>query len=216
MQTGLRRRSQEAHATREKILARAVQIASVRGLAATSIGDLAEAVGMSKSGLFAHFASKEQLEIAVLDEAMRLLRQHVIEPSEQLPAGLPRLHALLDKDVDYATGSVFEGGCFFAAAAHELDGREGAVRDRLVQILDEWDDLLKAQLQEGKAKGEIRQDVVVDTFLFVATGMSLACNWVSQLRRDRARASREARAMIGGLLRSIATPVGTAFLDRPA
>ena len=214
MQTGLRRRSQEAHATRERILARAVQIASVRGLAATSIGDLAEAVGMSKSGLFAHFASKEQLEIAVLDEAMRLLRLHVIEPAQAVPAGIARLRALLDKDVDYATGSVFEGGCFFAAAAHELDGREGPVRDRLVQILDEWDGLLTEQLKAGQAAGQIKQDVVVNTFLFVAIGMSLACNWVSQLRRDRDRASREAREMIEGLLRSVATPAGIAVLDR--
>jgi AcrR family transcriptional regulator len=212
MQTGLRRRSQEAHATRERILSRAVQIASVRGLAATSIGDLAEAVGMSKSGLFAHFASKEQLEIAVIDEAERLLRMHVYTPSEQHPHGVARLDALLRHDVSYCTGDVFEGGCFFAAAAHELDGREGPVRERLIAVMDAWDDAIRGELREAKARGEIREDVDSENVLFVVTGMSLATNWTSQLRRNKERATREAHALIDGLLANISTDKGRQVL----
>jgi len=174
--------------TQTRILERAVQIASVEGLDAMSLATLAEATHMSKSGLFAHFRSKEALQIAIVDEAERMFRSVVVEPASQLQ-GFARLESMITGYVEYAGGGLFQGGCFFAAAVHEFDGRPGAVRDRLSAFLASWNRDLKAAVQDAFDRKEIIANVDLDGVVFWATGVALSLNWNAQMGdRDSALA----------------------------
>jgi AcrR family transcriptional regulator len=117
--------------TRQAILEAAVDIASAEGLEGLTIGRLASELSMSKSGLFAHFGSKEELQLATVEAARDIFIREVIRPSFTAAKGLTRLWKLCDVWLAYVRGEVFRGGCFFAAAAAEFDGRPGPVRDRL-------------------------------------------------------------------------------------
>lgn len=116
---------------REAILERAVEVASEEGLEGLTIGRLSTELGLSKSGLFGHFGSKEELQLATVDAAAAVFVREVIEPALAEPEGAPRLSAYLDRYVGYLEREVFSGGCFFAAASVEFDGRPGPVRDKL-------------------------------------------------------------------------------------
>jgi AcrR family transcriptional regulator len=116
---------------RDAILERAVEVASEEGLEGLTIGRLSSELGLSKSGLFGHFGSKEELQLAAVDAASAIFVREVIEPSLEAPEGAARLHAYCDRWVSYLERKVFSGGCFFAAATVEFDGRPGAVRDKL-------------------------------------------------------------------------------------
>jgi len=166
--------------TQTRILERAVQIASVEGLDAMSLATLAEATHMSKSGLFAHFRSKEALQIAIVDEAERMFRSVVVEPASQLQ-GFARLESMITGYVEYAGGRLFQGGCFFAAAVHEFDGRPGAVRDRLSAFLASWNRDLKAAVQDAFDRKEIIANADLDGVVFWATGVALSLNWNAQM-----------------------------------
>src|SRR3954469_24591630 len=104
-------------ATQTRILEKAVHIASIEGLESMSLATLAKATSMSKSGLFAHFRSKEALQIAIIDEAERIFHDVVVRPAEGTPSGVERLQKLSSLYVDYCAQGPFQGGCFFAAAA---------------------------------------------------------------------------------------------------
>ena len=114
------------------ILERAVEVASEEGLEGLTIGRLSSELGLSKSGLFGHFGSKEDLQLAVVDAASEIFVREVVEPALSEPEGAPRLRAFCDRWVSYLERKVFSGGCFFAAASAEFDGRPGPVRDKLV------------------------------------------------------------------------------------
>jgi AcrR family transcriptional regulator len=116
---------------RDAILDRAVEVASEEGLEGLTIGRLSSELGLSKSGLFGHFGSKEELQLAALDAASAIFVREVIEPAAAEPEGAPRLRAYCDRWVGYLERKVFSGGCFFAAATAEFDSRPGAVRDKL-------------------------------------------------------------------------------------
>ena len=116
---------------RDAILDRAVEVASEEGLEGLTIGRLSSELGLSKSGLFGHFGSKEELQLAALDAASTIFVREVIEPAGAEPEGAPRLRAYCDRWVGYLERKVFSGGCFFAAATAEFDSRPGAVRDKL-------------------------------------------------------------------------------------
>src|SRR6476659_9854704 len=111
--------------SRENILLAAAKLATTKGLDGLSIGDLAAEVGMSKSGLYAHFKSKEDLELATIDTAAEIFEREVLQRGMSAPAGLPRLRALVDSFLAHLERRVFPGGCFFAAVAMELDSRPG-------------------------------------------------------------------------------------------
>ena len=110
---------------REAILERAVEVASEEGLEGLTIGRLSSELGLSKSGLFGHFGSKEELQLAAVDAAERDLLREVVEPALTEPEGAPRLRAYCESWVGYLERKVFSGGCFFAAASAEFDGRPG-------------------------------------------------------------------------------------------
>src|SRR5687768_5303763 len=124
--------------TRTSILDRAVDLASLEGLQGLTIGRLAEELGMSKSGLFAHFGSKEELQLAVIEAASERYIQEIFLPALALPRGFPRLMAICQSWLSYVERRVFPGGCFFAAASFEFDGRPGPVRDQIRKLMDEW------------------------------------------------------------------------------
>src|SRR6202046_3553710 len=124
--------------TRTTILRAAAGLASVDGLDGLSIGRLATELAMSKSGLFAHFGSKEELQLATIEEAREIYAREVIEPARAGGAGIIRLHALCEAFLSYLERAVFPGGCFFASAMAEFDSKApGPVRDRIAQCQDQ-------------------------------------------------------------------------------
>jgi AcrR family transcriptional regulator len=139
------RTKREPRRTREAILDRAVDVASTEGLEGLTIGRLAADLGMSKSGLFGHFGSKEELQMATVEEASTRFVSEVIEPTLSEPEGAPRLRALGESYLDYLERGVFAGGCFFAAASIEFDDRPGPVGDRIRDVVSAWVTYLEGQ-----------------------------------------------------------------------
>ena len=124
--------------TRAAILARALDIASVDGLGGLTIGGLSTELKMSKSGLFAHFGSKQELQLATVGAAAERFRIAVIEPALGTPDGAPRLRAIADAYLAHLERNEYSGGCFWAATSAEYDDRPGPVRDAIVAALDSW------------------------------------------------------------------------------
>jgi AcrR family transcriptional regulator len=124
--------------TRAAILAHAVDLASVDGLEGLTIGRLAAELEMSKSGLFAHFGSKQELQLAIVDTAAQRFRAAVIEPALTAPDGAGRLRAMADGYIAHLTSDPYSGGCFWAATSAEYDDRPGPVRDAIAAALDAW------------------------------------------------------------------------------
>jgi AcrR family transcriptional regulator len=122
--------------TRAAILERAVDLASVEGLDGLTIGRLATELGMSKSGLFGHFGSKQELQLATVEAAARRFAGVVIEPALSAPDGVPRLRALGESYLEHL--DLYSGGCFWAATSAEFDDRPGPVRDAIAAALDAW------------------------------------------------------------------------------
>ncbi len=136
-------RKERGERTREAILARAAELASEEGLDGLTIGRLATDLRISKSGLFAHFGSKEDLQLAVIRAAREVFMAHVVTPALVRPRGTERLTALCENSLTYSENRVFPGGCFFFGAAAEFDARPGRVRDALAAAIGEWLDLLE-------------------------------------------------------------------------
>src|SRR5580692_10978311 len=149
------RRQAKGLRTREAILARAVDIASAQGLEGLTVGYLAEQLGMSKSGLFAHFGSKAELQLATVEMARQVFIKKVTLPAIAAPKGMPRLWALIDRWLLLVEKRVFEGGCFFTAASFEFDGRRGVVRDRIAEIMREWIRCITTSAQKAQEAGHL-------------------------------------------------------------
>ena len=126
-----RRQRADGERTRDAILREAVSLATVDGLEGLSIGNLADGLHMSKSGVYAHFGSKEQLQIATVDEAERIFRAEVIEPALAAKPGLGQLLVVCDSYLDHLARRTFPGGCFFAGAVLEMGTRPGPVKERI-------------------------------------------------------------------------------------
>jgi AcrR family transcriptional regulator len=141
--------------TRHAILDTAATLASEHGLESLSIGGLAATTGMSKSGLFAHFGSKEELQLATVDHAAGIFAREVIDPARASPRGVARIWALLDGFVDYLERKVFAGGCFFATTSAEFKGRQGPVRERIAELLWSWQSYLEHAVAQAQQLGEL-------------------------------------------------------------
>ncbi len=144
--------------TRQAILSRAGQLASAEGLEEVSLQRLAGDLGISKSGLFAHFGSKEELQLATVEEAARVFAQEVLKPGLSVPTGLGRLWAMCNAHLSYQERKVFAGGCFFEAASVEFDSRPGAVRDAVLEKVRYWSGSLARAAREAQAAGELSAD----------------------------------------------------------
>jgi len=138
-----RRPRADGQRTRGAILRAAASLATVDGLEGLSIGNLATAIGMSKSGLYAHFGTKQDLQLATVAEAERILTEEVITPALAAPAGLGQLAAVCEAFFSYVERRVFPGGCFFAATALEMGARPGPVKDRVAAIQADFTALLQ-------------------------------------------------------------------------
>ena len=180
------------HGTREAILDRAVDLASEEGLEGLTIGRLASEMEMSKSGLFGHFGSKEELQLATVDAAAKRFAEEVAGPALEAPSGIERLRALSDAYIGYLEREVFSGGCFWAAVTAEFDDRPGPVRDRIRDGMAAWIGGLE---QEAEAAGVSDPAQLAFELVAVAQG----ANSRSRLFGDR-DAFRRARAAIDRLL----------------
>ena len=188
--------------TRNAILETAAALATEEGLEPLSIGRLAEATGMSKSGLFAHFGSKEELQLATVDHAASLFVAEVIEPARAAPKGVARVWALCDRMIDYAERQVFPGGCFFAATSFEFNNRPGPVRDRIAEMMRSWLSYLEHAVEQAQDAGELRPDVSAREIAFQLDAFAQAANAQYQLFRED-RVFVEARRAVQERLESL-------------
>jgi AcrR family transcriptional regulator len=185
----------KAATTRTAILEHAVDLASAEGLEGLTIGRLASDLQMSKSGLFAHFGSKEELQLATVDAAAQRFYVAVIGPAQTQTEGAARLWAYCERYLDYLEREVFAGGCFWAAAATEFDDRPGAVRDAVRAGVQGW-------LGELERQAVIANVEEAAELAFEAYSLGLGANACSRLLDDkrvfvRARAAIERRLPSG-------------------
>ena len=190
--------------TRQAILDEAIQVASQDGLRGLTIGQLAAHIEMSKSGLFAHFKSKESLQLEVLEHARQRFIDSVMRPALAAPRGRTRLDTLFDHWLTW-TNDELNGGCIFVAAASELDDRPGPVRDSLVRSERDWLDSIATIAGTAVSEGEFRSDVDVEQFAYELHGIMLSHHHASRLLRDE-RAPERARRAYESLVEAASHP----------
>jgi AcrR family transcriptional regulator len=208
-------RKAQGERTRRAILEAAVHIASAEGLEGLTIGRLALELSMSKSGLFAHFGSKEDLQVATVEAARAIFINEVIKPAFETAQGLLRVWKLCDIWLSYVQSGVFRGGCFFAAAAAEFDSRPGPVRDRIAEIMKEWLATLRTTIIDAQTAGQLVKDVDATQLAFEFNSLELGANWAFQLYGDKKAFARAREAMRQSLVR-YATKLGTPLIVQPA
>lgn len=188
--------------TRADILARAADLASTHGLGGLTIGLVAGAILMSKSGLFAHFGSKEELQLATVDHAGQLFERDVLVPSRREAAGLARLRRLTSGWLRFLQQGVFRGGCFFFAVAAEVADRPGRVRDRVVELTSSWLRLLEQEAEAARHGGELPADSDPAQIAFEIHAFLQEANNAFQLYGDAAVFERARRAIDESLERA--------------
>ena len=189
--------------TRRAILDRAAAIASVEGLDGLSIGRLATELQASKSGVFAHFGSKEELQLATVGWAREVFIAQVITPGLRAPAGLRRLWRLCDAWLDYSSRRVFPGGCFFVSAAAEFKARPGRVRDAIAEAHRDWLGFLETSVAKAKELGELANDADPRQLAFELDAF-IRASQDAVLFDERSVYTRARRAMLNRL-RAVAT-----------
>jgi AcrR family transcriptional regulator len=163
-----------AASTRERILGQGLALMSQSGLEGVTLGVLADQVGMSKSGLFAHFRSKEEVQISLLDHTAVVGAAHIIAPSMKEPEGLPRLKALVKNWFGWAARAGLPGGCPVAAGMFEFDDLEGPVRDKISEMEAEWRGLLTKTVTDAISLGHLRSDLDAVQFVWELSGIYLS------------------------------------------
>lgn len=167
--------------TRRRILREAVAIGSREGLEALTIGRLAEITGVSKSGLFAHFGSKQDLQLQTVEAARSIFIEEVVVPGAEAGPGIERLRATLAAWLSYFEREVFPGGCFFQAASLEFDDRPGPICDRIREVMAEWLRLLEQLVVEAELEDEPEE---ATQLAFELNAIGLGLNWQRQLFGD--------------------------------
>jgi len=195
--TTLEERTRPSHGERRRraILAAAVDLGSAEGLGSLSIARLAEATGMSKSGLFAHFGSKQGLQLATVDAAQADFERRVLEPAQHRDPGLDRLRALLGSWIDYVDGIEFRGGCFFYQTTSEYGSQSGPVHDRLAQLALSWIRSLVVEARVARSQRELRPEADPEQLVFGLHACVQEANWARQLFGD-VRAFERARSAV--------------------
>jgi AcrR family transcriptional regulator len=171
-----RRQRADGDRTREAIVRGAVSLATVDGLEGLSIGNLADGLGMSKSGVYAHFGSKQDLQLATVDEAERIFGIEVIEPALAAPPGLGQLLALSDAYLDHLARRTFPGGCFFAGAVLEMGTRPGPVKERIATFQSSFTALIRSFVVAAIDQHELPADENPEALTFELNGIILAAN----------------------------------------
>jgi AcrR family transcriptional regulator len=174
----------KASATRERILQQGLEMLSQDGLSGVTLGQMAERVGMSKSGLFAHFRSKDDVQIDLLEHSAKLATVQVVEPAMAATEGLPRLEALVYRWFGWAQKAGLPGGCPAAAAMFELDDVEGPVRDKVAAMEAEWKGFLSQITRQAVALGHLRPDLDVEQFVWELSGIYLSHHVAHRFNRS--------------------------------
>lgn len=195
------RKPSKGEATRAQILQSALEVVSESGFESLTIGSLAERTGLSKSGLFAHFGSKLELQIATLDEAARRFAEAVFLPAMRQPRGLQRLTAIFDNWLDWAEATQLPGGCPIYAAAAEYDDRPGPMRDAVAERERLAEDGLAKAIQLAVDAGELARDTDVRQLTFEMIGIVLV-TYQSKRLLDARDAQQRARAAFDRLIHS--------------
>jgi len=188
-------RTGQASRTREEILRIATDIASAEGLEGLSIGRLATELQMSKTGIFAHFGSKEQLQLATIDAAKEIFIEHVVQPALIHARGLPRLQAMLESWISYVENIVFRGGCFFAAASAEFDSRPGPVRNQIARLTKDWMHALQSEIAFARTARQVKGSVIPAQLAFELHAYVQEANWAFKLFNDKSAFSHARRAI---------------------
>ncbi len=179
--------------TRQAILQVALEMASELGLEAVTIGELAKATEMSKSGLFAHFQSKENLQVAILRYAAQLFSADVIVPALKTKAGIPRIKALIENWIDWT--SDHKGGCIFVSASTEFSDRPGNSRDLLLKQQEDWIECLRRIAESAIAAGDFRADIDCEQFAYEFYSLMLGFHLYSKLLHSKKSRGRQLLAL---------------------
>jgi AcrR family transcriptional regulator len=190
-----RKRRADGEKSRNAILREAAQLATVEGLGGITIGRLASAVGMSKSGLFAHFGSKQELQLATIETASDVYDELVVAPALLEPTGIGRLRALAERFLEHVESDIYPGGCFFASVAAEMDTHPGPVRDLAVRVTTEWFAEIVQAVRDGQAEGAIDGSEDPEQLAFEIDSYLLLANAQYVVVRDSTPIDRARRAI---------------------
>jgi AcrR family transcriptional regulator len=196
-----RARRSDGERSRKAILREAAQLATVEGISGLSIARLASAVGMSKSGLFAHFGSKEELQLATIETAHSLFSELVVDPACAARTGEERLRGLAENFLRHVEDGVYPGGCFFASVAAEMDTHPGPVRDLAVGVEEEWLALLETAAGDAQSEGAIdaAEDPAqlafeLNSYLLLANALFVISQRATPMKRARQALARRLQA----------------------
>jgi AcrR family transcriptional regulator len=206
------RRRPAGERSRGAILDAAARLATVEGLDGLSIGRLAGEVGMSKSGLYAHFESKLELQLATIEAANAVFDHEVVDPAQAASPGVARVLALADGFLSHVERGVFPGGCFFAAVAAEVNVRPGPVRDRIAAFVAGWMGAIAAAVREAQERGEIDPAADPGQLAFETNALLVGANLAFPLFGDPRILDRARVGVRERLARAAAPP---AAYDRP-
>ena len=204
-----------ANTTRERILDMGLAMASQSGLEAVTLGVLAANVGMSKSGLFAHFHSKEAVQLSLLDHSDKFAAPVVIEPAMKAAEGLPRLKALVTNWFGWAPRAGLPGGCPVAAGLFEYDDVEGPVHDKIQEIETRWSGLLRNLTAQAIQHGHLRRDLDIDQFVWELFGIYLSHHVASRFLKSPDSDQRAHTAFAALLTRAGAEEISKKGSTRP-
>jgi AcrR family transcriptional regulator len=195
-----RRTRSDGERSRQRILEAAAQLATVQGLDRLSIGELAAHIGMSKSGLYAHFRSKEELQLATIDAAETIFDEVVVGPMHTAQPGIPAVLALTDAFLDHLGRRIFPGGCFFACASAELQARPGALKERIADFDRRWKAHFVDHLRVAQTAGDLAASEDLDQVFFEVDAYLLYAHAAFAFRGDPVvleRASAAVRSRLG-------------------
>ena len=186
-----------------------MDIASAEGLEGLSIGRLATELQMSKTGIFAHFGSKEQLQLATVDAAKQVFLDQVVQPSLSHSRGIPRLRAMLENWIGYVEQVVFRGGCFFAAASAEFDSRPGRVRDEIASLTKAWLIALQDEIAFARSSKQLKAQADPVQIAFELHAYVQEANWAFKLFNDKSAFARAGQAIAHCIAESSRKPIST-------
>jgi AcrR family transcriptional regulator len=180
--------------TRQKVLDHALGMATTVGLEGLTIGGLADDLGLSKSGLFAHFRSKEALQVQVVEHAAAQFTELVVKPALKAPRGEARVRAVFENWIRWPERSSLPGGCFFVAVATEMDDRPGLAHDLLVRHQKDWLDIIANVVRTAVAEGHFKKSADPEQLAFEMYGLMLVCHHYTRLLGDPRAVSRAKHA----------------------
>lgn len=201
--TNLPSRRADGEQTHSAILDKALTVASREGLAGVSVGRLAAELGLSKSGVYAHFKSKRRLQMEIIEAAREVFFREVIAPGLDHPEGLAQLRGLCEAFLEYVRREVFPGGCFFAGMMSEFDAQEGPIHDEVTADQSEWLGLLHRAASDARARGELDQATDPDQLVFELDAALELANYMFVLFEDSAVLDRARRSIDSSIERHL-------------